>query len=163
MNASYRGEGGWTNETAFLQGPRTRGEDLRRDLADSPSAVILIAQGDPSRSEEALQGVVRLQPLGGEIWELGMLAIPPALQDRGLGRSVLAAAERFIRGRGGRYIEITVLNIRRPLIAWYRRRGYRETGEVRPFPYESSLFGAPTRDDLAFVVMRKVCDHEDAD
>ena len=54
-----------------------------------------------------------------------------------------------------RVIEMTVINIRATLIAWYERRGYRLTGETRPFPYGDDRFGTPTRPDLAFVVLEK--------
>ena len=55
----------------------------------------------------------------------------------------------------GGIIEMTVVSIRDTLIAWYERRGYRRTGEVRPFPYDDARFGIPRRDDLAFVVLEK--------
>jgi hypothetical protein len=53
---------------------------------------------------------------------------------------------------------MTVVNLRDTLIAWYERRGYAPTGETEPFPYGDARFGAPRRDDLAFVVLRKRLD-----
>jgi hypothetical protein len=50
---------------------------------------------------------------------------------------------------------MTVIDARGELIAWYQRRGYRLTGEIRPFPYGDARFGLPLRDDLRFVVMRR--------
>ncbi len=50
---------------------------------------------------------------------------------------------------------MTVINFRKTLIAWYLRRGYRQTGETEPFPYGDDRFGAPLRDDLVFVVLQK--------
>jgi hypothetical protein len=50
---------------------------------------------------------------------------------------------------------MTVVNVREALIAWYRRRGYHETGETNPFPYGDDRFGTPQRDDLSFVVLEK--------
>jgi hypothetical protein len=47
------------------------------------------------------------------------------------------------------------VNVRETLIAWYRRRGYRETGETEPFPYGDDRFGTPLRNDLHFVVLAK--------
>ena len=93
--------------------------------------------------------------LARESGELSTLAIRPDLQDLGLGRSVLDVAESHIAASGGHCIQITVLNNRAPLIAWYERRGYRATGEVKTFPYHGSPFGTPLRDDLAFTVLRK--------
>ena len=51
---------------------------------------------------------------------------------------------------------MTVIRQRPELIAWYERRGYRRTGENRPFPYGNPRFGLPTRDDLVFDVLKKV-------
>jgi hypothetical protein len=52
-------------------------------------------------------------------------------------------------------MEMTVIAQRPDLIAWYERRGYRRTGENRPFPYGDERFGRPRRDDLLFVVLEK--------
>jgi hypothetical protein len=50
---------------------------------------------------------------------------------------------------------MTVIHCRDTLIAWYERRGYRRTGETRPFPYGDARFGEPRRSDLYFVVLEK--------
>jgi hypothetical protein len=50
---------------------------------------------------------------------------------------------------------MTVIESRIELIAWYERRGYRATGEHRPFPYDDPRFGLPKRTDLRFVVLHK--------
>jgi hypothetical protein len=68
---------------------------------------------------------------------------------------LLGAAEQWIVGQGGRRVRMTVVNVRKGLIAWYERRGYRATGETNPFPYGNDRFGVPQRDDLCFVVLEK--------
>ena len=50
---------------------------------------------------------------------------------------------------------MTVIRQRAELIAYYERRGYRRTGEERPFPYGDQRFGLPRRPDLSFIVMEK--------
>ncbi len=50
---------------------------------------------------------------------------------------------------------MTVVAQRDTLIAWYERRGYRRTGEERPFPYGDARFGTPRRDDLFFIVLAR--------
>ena len=52
-------------------------------------------------------------------------------------------------------IEMTVVHVRESLISWYERRGYRRTGETRPFPYADTRYGTPTRPDLVFIVLEK--------
>jgi GNAT superfamily N-acetyltransferase len=63
-----------------------------------------------------------------------MLCVDPALQAAGLGRALIAQAERIARNVfGARILEMTVIDRRAELIAWYQRCGYVPSGEVRPF------------------------------
>lgn len=57
------------------------------------------------------------------------------MQAGGIGRRLIAAAERTAAAafRATR-IEMTVIDSRRELIAYYQRRGYAVTGERRDFP-----------------------------
>ena len=85
-----------------------------------------------------------------------MLAVKPARQTRGLGKALLAEAERRARGElGAARVRMTVIEQRTELIAWYERRGYRRTGATEPFPYGNPRFGLPKRPDLRFVVLEK--------
>jgi ribosomal protein S18 acetylase RimI-like enzyme len=85
-----------------------------------------------------------------------MLTVRPDLQAHGIGRRLLAAAEGHAQQHfNARRMEMTVIEMRHELIAWYERRGYRLTGELKPFPYGDERFGLPRREDLRFVVMRR--------
>jgi GNAT superfamily N-acetyltransferase len=84
-----------------------------------------------------------------------MFTVRPALQNRQLGRVLLAAAEDFARAHGAHSMQMGVLNARKTLIAWYERRGYSRTGKTQPFPYEDTRFGLPLRGDLEFVILEK--------
>jgi ribosomal protein S18 acetylase RimI-like enzyme len=84
-----------------------------------------------------------------------MLTVQPGLQDRQLGRALLACAEEFAKARGSFAIRLAVLNVRKALIAWYERRGYARTGKTEPFPYGDNRFGKPLRDDLEFILLEK--------
>jgi ribosomal protein S18 acetylase RimI-like enzyme len=155
VNSAYRGESsrqGWTTEADYLGGQRTDAETLARDLAATPQAVVMTmrdAAGGP------LLGCVWLEPTDGGAWYLGMLTVRPDLQDRQVGRTMLAAAEEHVRALGAQRVRMTVIQIRDTLIAWYERRGYGRTGETRPFPYADLRFGEPARDDLEFIVLEK--------
>ena len=155
VNSAYRGERarqGWTHEADYLDGQRTDLSTLQNDLRAQPGAA-LYAFRDAAGSE--LLGSVWLEPTADGKWYLGMLTVRPDLQDRQLGRSILAEAESIAQSFGASAIRMTVVDIRDTLIAWYRRRGYALTGETLPFPYNNELFGVPRRDDLKFVVMEK--------
>jgi ribosomal protein S18 acetylase RimI-like enzyme len=96
-----------------------------------------------------------LEPKQDDVWYLDLLTVRPELQNRQLGRTLLAASEEFAKQRGAQRIRMTVVNLRETLIAWYLRRGYTLTGETKPYPYDDNRFGTPLRDDLHFVVLEK--------
>ncbi len=154
-NLAYRGSGStasWNIETGIIEGQRLNESLLREDLAAKPEAQLLTYRDD---ADGALLGTVWLEERKAGVWNLGLLTIRPDMQNRQLGRALLAAAEDFAKERGGRRIRMTVVNVRDSLIAWYERRGYRLNGETQPFPYGDERYGRPLRDDLRFVVLEK--------
>jgi ribosomal protein S18 acetylase RimI-like enzyme len=153
-NLAYRGTGpsaSWNIES-FIEGQRLNDSLLREDLASKPNAHLLTYRDEPGGE---LLGTVLLDPQKDGVWYLGLLTIRPDLQKRQLGRTLLAAAEDFAKQHGAYRIEMTVVNVRDILIAWYQRRGYTVTTETKPFPYGDERFGRPLRDDLYFVVLEK--------
>lgn len=154
VNAAYRGDGakaGWTHEADYIAGQRIDLATLTQDL-ETAGARVLAWRDAPDRE---LLGCVWLEPAGEDAWYLGMLTVRPDLQDRGLGRQILEAAERHAAELGARRVGMTVVGVRDSLIAWYRRRGYALTGERAPFPYGDARFGQPLRNDLDFVRLEK--------
>ena len=153
IERAYRGESaraGWTHEADLLGGQRTDRAALAR-IVDDPGQRLLCLE-----DRAAPIGCVALERKSGALAYLGMLTVDPARQADGLGRRMLAEAERFARTRwNSRRIEMTVIEQRGELIGWYERRGYRRTGERRPFPAHDPRFGLPRRDDLAFAVLEK--------
>jgi GNAT superfamily N-acetyltransferase len=92
----------------------------------------------------------------GEAGYFGMFSVAPQLQGGGVGGAMLAEAERIAATEWGcRRMEMTVIDIRNELIAWYERRGYARTGVKKPFPYGDARFGIPKRDDLRFEILSK--------
>ncbi len=155
VESAYRGEeslAGWTTEAELIGGQRTDAAAVS-DLIATPGHHVLLAFEGP-----ALQASCELgepdQP-GGTAY-FGMFAVRPALQGGGYGRVVLAEAERVARDDfGAGALEMTVIRQREQLIAWYERRGYARTGEMRPFPYGDERYGLPRVDDLEFAVLLK--------
>jgi GNAT superfamily N-acetyltransferase len=153
VNGAYRGDSsrrGWTTEADLLGGQRTDAGKIGEMIAASGSAVLLLH--DPS----GLCACVHLERRPAAVCYLGMLTVRPDLQGGGVGRHLLGAAESYARQfLGAHFMEMTVIDVRRELIAWYERRGYASTGETRPFPYGDERFGLPQIDNLRFVVLRR--------
>ena len=155
VNLSFRGVGesaGWNSEADFIEGQRLTESLLRDDLAAKPEAILLTYREDPNGE---LLGTVWLEPKNDRVWYLGLLTVRSDLQNKQMGRALLAAAEGFAKQRGACRIRMSVVNARDTLIAWYERRGYLLTGETQPFPYDDQRFGRPLRDDLHFVLLEK--------
>jgi ribosomal protein S18 acetylase RimI-like enzyme len=151
-NLAYRGNSAGWNTEHFIEGQRLNDSVLREDLAAKPHAHLLTYRDDPNGP---ILGTVWLEPGKDGVWYLGLLTIRPDMQTRKLGRALLTAAEEFAKQRGAHRIQMTVINVRDILIAWYERRGYTLTAETRPFPYGDERIGKPLRDDLFFVVLQK--------
>jgi ribosomal protein S18 acetylase RimI-like enzyme len=154
VESAYRGESsraGWTTEADLLDGQRTDAEAIFAVLA-GPGSTMLLAEADGQ-----LVGCCQLeQPRPRAEVHFGMFAVRPGRQGQGWGRRILAEAERLAHDDwSASTMVLSVLAQRPDLIAWYERRGFRRTGETRPFPYQNQRFGVPKRPDLSFVVLAK--------
>jgi ribosomal protein S18 acetylase RimI-like enzyme len=152
VESAYRGDSsraGWTSEAHLLGGQRTDESEIAGLIAREDS-LVLVAEMDGR-----LVGCCHLERRPGDVAYLGLLAVQPSQQGSGIGRTVVDEAERIAAAWGGTQLEMTVIRQREDLIAWYRRLGYEETGESRPFPYGDERFGEPRRDDLEFVVLAR--------
>lgn len=146
IERAYRGpasRAGWTHEADYLSAPRTDAATLAAIIGDPGETMLVAVEGDQ------IVACVQIGDKGGSAY-LGFLAVEPTTQANGLGRAMLGAAEDHARGLGAGRMEMTVVDRRTALIAYYERRGYALTGEVRPFP-AALLEAVP----LAFVVMAK--------
>lgn len=148
LESAYRGDSarqGWTHESDLLSGDRTSEAEVAGIIA-APHQRFIVAEQDGR-----VIGCVAVTDLSGGRAYLGMLAVSPKLQAAGLGRALITAAEdEASRAFGAAAMEMTVIGQRPELIAWYERRGYRHTGEVRPFHYE-----APEAAGISLVVLER--------
>ena len=154
VQSAYRGEAsraGWTTEADLLDGQRTDPDDVR-EIIESPDSRIRLGHDDAA----GLVVCCQLERKPGGSCHFGMFAVSPTRQAGGIGREMLAEAERIAADElGAHTMEMTVITQRRELIAWYERRGYTVTGESRPFPHSDERFGLPRRTDLVFEVLAK--------
>ncbi len=150
LNSAYRGEGsrqGWTTEADMVAGDLRTDEDNMNELMQIPGVVFLKSTNDKNEPEAC----VFLHKREGKIY-LGMFCVSPALQNKGIGKQVMAASELYARQQGCPAVFMRVISIRHELIAWYERQGYYKTGEVQPF--DDTKFGT-AKEPIEFVVMQK--------
>jgi ribosomal protein S18 acetylase RimI-like enzyme len=152
VESGYRGDvsrAGWTTEADLLGGRRTDEDDVRSCLQGDRSYVLLGLNDD----HIVACAHVTVEDGGGYF---GMFSVAPHLQRAGVGKAVLAEAERIAREElGVTVMRMTVIDVRDELIGYYERRGYHRTGTKKPFPYGDERFGVPKRDDLQFEVLEK--------
>jgi ribosomal protein S18 acetylase RimI-like enzyme len=160
IESAYRGESsstGWTTEAHLLDGQRTDPEGVR-EVVQNPEGRLLTAR----RAGELVaccQLERRVGSAGVITAYFGMFAVRPGLQGAGIGKRVLAEAERIARREwAAQEMQMTVISARGDLIAWYERRGYRRTGQTSPFPYGDERFGIPLSADLEFELLVKPLD-----
>lgn len=149
VNSAYRGEGskkGWTTEADLLDGIRTTERTLT-EMLKRPDAVIVLAE-----EETDIKACVYLEKQGDALY-LGMLTVKPELQGKGIGATLMTAAEDHALYVGCNKIRMTVITARKELIEYYQRKGYQDSGERKPFP-DDPEFGIP-KQDLEFFVMEK--------
>ena len=159
VESAYRGDAsraGWTTEADFLDGRRTGADDVLAQI-ERPHSRILLAEHPSAGSGQGCELLacahVAIEDGAGYF---GMFSVRPGLQNAGIGKAVLAEAERIAREEWNLPgMRMTVIDIRDELIAWYERRGYRRTGITKPFPYGDARFGIPKRYDLRFEILEK--------
>jgi len=118
INAAYQ------VERFFIDGDRTSEDEVRRYMA---KGAFLVAEEDGRPA-----GCVYVEQRGDRGY-FGLLAVDPAQHGKGLGRTLVEAAEERLRRAGCIAMDISVVDLRTELPPFYRRLGYVETGTA-PFP-----------------------------
>jgi ribosomal protein S18 acetylase RimI-like enzyme len=153
VESAYRGDvsrSGWTTEADMLDGQRIDADGLQESISAADSRIVLAEKnGD-------MLACCHIQKQKNGAGYFGMFSVHPGLQGSGIGKCLLEEAERQMREDFlCTQAEMTVIDIRESLIAFYERRGYVRTGIHKPFPYGDERFGVPKRDDLRFEVLSK--------
>jgi len=154
VNTTYRGETstkGWTSEILLLAGEIRIDKEILTDYLTNPSISVLKYTSPANQ----LIGCVYLEQKKENLY-LGMLAVNPGSQDGGIGRLLLQGAEGHARKLNCNKINITVIEDRTELIAWYQRRGYVATGRKFPFPVEYHKYGKPLKEIILIEMEKKI-------
>lgn len=152
VTSAYRGDAsraGWTTEADILDGQRVDAEGILADIARPRSAILLAEHAG------RLLACCHIADEDGHGY-FGMFAVSPTAQGGGVGKQVMRQAERHVAAQWRlATMQMTVIDCRDELIAFYERRGYARTGIKKPFPYGDERFGIPRRDDLRFEILEK--------
>jgi len=119
INIAYR------VEAFFIQGERTSAEEVR-GLMDLAGAAFLVFDG---AAPEGLAGSVYVEVRGNR-GHFGLLAVEPAMQGRGLGRALIAAAEEYCRAARCTALDLEVFDVRSELPPFYRACGFHPVGTI---------------------------------
>lgn len=127
-------------ERAFIDRDRTSAEEIAHYLGTGTFFVVDGVGG-------ALASCMYLEQRGDRVY-LGMLAVNPTEQGRGLGRQMMAAAERHAASLGCHAIDIRIVDRRTELPPFYRPLGFVDRGTE---PFEDPLLTKPCH----FILMTK--------
>jgi len=113
---------------------------IDRDRIDVDKVVEMMTTGQFLVVAEsgAIIACVYLEPRGERAY-LGLLSVDPSRQGSGLGSQLMTAAEEHCRKLGSHSIDLQIVNLRKELPEFYRRRGYVEAGTAPFMP------GIPTK------------------
>ena len=135
INAAFR-----IAEGFFIDGNRITEAEVQESL--NKGAFLVAEDGGK------LKGCVYVE-LRGERSYFGLLSVDPTLQQSGLGSRLMSEAEKYCRERGSHAMDILIVSLREDLPAFYRKRGYAESGTT-PFPED-----IPTKIPCHFINMSK--------
>ena len=115
VESAYRGEvsrAGWTTEADFLDGQRIDDEGVAADIGKTGSVIVLAEQNGQ------LLACCHLENTS-EVCYFGMFSVAPHLQGDGIGKQLMQEAERMALAWQCTAMEMTVIDIRDELIAFY--------------------------------------------
>lgn len=135
VNSAYRGDtsrAGWTTEADLLDGTRITANEVREQIEDKESLILLCLQN------HKMIGCVHLQKMEATAY-FGMFVVQPTLQGAGIGKAFMQEAETRVKNLWNtEKMWMAVISIRSELIAYYERRGYLRTGRCKPFEVDIS-------------------------
>ena len=171
LNLCYRQTEGWTNEADLVGGIRITKDELARTIAN-PTHYLFVypktstGERDGEETGELLGciGVDMQVNAAAKKAYIGMFAVHPELQGRGVGHQILQAAETFAQrhlqsdgqatDKNPARLTMSILSHRPELLSYYQRRGYQLNGNKMPFPNDGNN-GEPKRQDLELLELEK--------
>lgn len=176
IQSSYRSETarGWCTEAHLVSGERISESDLRDIIAEDQHPILvadtdeteLLSSALPTGSAEPagrsvsthsspqnlILGCIQIQVQSRTRCLLGLFAVLTGLQSKGIGGSLMTAAEaQSVRQFGASIAQVWVITERSDIMAMYLKRGYVPTGELKDFV----LPDLSKKPDLKFAILEK--------
>lgn len=151
VNAAYRPQHAlttaWTHESDWVTGQRIDLAQMCTALNQKNVVILILID------HERILACVQIEQLQ-DCAYIGMLSVLPELQNAGLGKIMLDAAEHFAQTQWNiQQFKMSVMTVRESLMAYYLRRGYVQTGEFFDYPQDANV-GHP-KTDLQFEYLMK--------
>lgn len=151
VNQTYRPQdpdASWTNEARIVSGERLNMNQARQLIQDHRFTLLA------GFIQQQLTACVLIEKQENTA-KIGLLTVAIQMQQRGLGKQMLAAAESYAANTlHSDSISMNVLLIRSELINFYCRQGYSRTGLIYPYPQNLDV-GTPKIANLEFEVLTK--------
>ncbi|VAW67746.1 hypothetical protein MNBD_GAMMA08-1760, partial [hydrothermal vent metagenome] len=145
---AYRGDVGWTRETHLVSGNRTTEEEIKKYL-ESVNTHLFVAL-----ENNEVVACVCVEEKSDAAY-IGMLAVHPRFQKKGMGKNILAQAENYALAtlEKNKFVML-VVSQRKELIEYYQRRGYVQTGKTDAYPIGIKV-GVPVQTGLTIEYLEK--------
>ena len=166
LAAGYRGTDSWTTEHYLVKGERISQERLLQIITEQQDALFVACFPAAGQDLEALEGADMVVGCICAEWAkqhedlqlpddhamLGLFAVDPAFQSKGVGSALMAHAQEHVKTewRCNRII-LWVIEQRDDIMEWYKRSGFVATGKRLPFVMPDLALV----DDMHFSVMAK--------
>lgn len=132
INVAFRSSDSWTTDRAIVGVPRITLEQLNEAVENSGKEDVLMY----AFYNENVAGCILIKGDG----MLSMLAVSPSYQSQGVGGLLIQESILYMKSvLRMKLAMVHVFQCRPELLAWYQRIGFKDDGQVIPFPYKSVL------------------------
>lgn len=132
INKAFRSSDSWTTDGAIVGVDRVGQDELNQMVENSGKEDVLMYAMD----DETIAGCVLIKQNG----LLSMLAVCPSYQSQGVGGQLIRESIEYMKSVLCMPLaQVYVFQCRPELLTWYQRIGFKNEGEIIPFPDKSIL------------------------
>lgn len=157
IHSSYRTTKSWTTEHELVAGERISQDGIAQLIEDGVDRIFVAEIEMDNGRVPAGCICVELacrhedMALPDDHAMLGLFAVDPEHQSRGIGNKLLSHALDFVKEENCKFVTIWVIEQREDIMAWYARKGFVHTDKRVPFVFPDLALV----EDMHFKVMQK--------